>query len=140
MALLLADVLRKFLRNSSKTVVLFRKQMLCDYALAALAQHSEIGEAVKKRLDNGMLRFVDEIGFRETTGLPPRDRHQTTTAILVCPTRGQVLAHVTDPWLPNDVIVLADAATLEAIARDADRLARYRPFAQFSDRLKKLRA
>lgn len=140
MASLLADVLKQFLRKSSKTVVLFRKQMLCDYTTAALIRHLDIGEAIQRRLDTGMLRFVDEIGFREATGLPPRERHQIYTAIMVCPTRLQVLAHMTDAWLPNEAIILADATTLAAIARDAEQLARYPAFAPFSDRLNKLRA
>lgn len=140
MALLLAEVLKQFLRNSSKTVVLFRKQMLCDYATAALVRHPALGDMIKRRLENGMLRFVDEIGFREATSLPPRERHQIHTAIMVCPTRLQMLAHMTDAWLPNAAIILADVTTLGAIARDADQLARYPAFAPFSERLNKLRA
>ncbi|MGQ0456259.1 MAG: hypothetical protein ACT4OU_04265 [Hyphomicrobium sp.] len=139
MSVLLADVLRQYVRNSSKTVVIFRKQMLCDYAVTALSSHPEIGEAAAKRIENGMWRFVDEVGWRETTSLPPSERHQTTTVILVCPTRLQLLGHMTDPWLPRDVVVLADAATLGAIARDAHQLARYPAFRTFEQRLGKLR-
>lgn len=137
---LLVDVLKPFLRNSSRTVVLFRKQMLCDYAEAALVAHPEVGEAARKRLDNRMLRFVDAIGFKETSGLPPRERHQTTTAILVSPTRQQVLALMAEPWLPTDLIVLADAGTLAAIARDAAHLATLPAFAGLVPRLQKLKA
>lgn len=136
---LLVDVLKPFLRNSSKTVVLFRKQMLSDYAQASLVDHPEIGEQVSKRLANSMLRFVDAIGFRETTALPPRERHQTNTVIVVSPTRQQVLSMMADPWLPADVIILADARTLGAIARDAHFLAGLPAFAPFADRLRKLK-
>jgi hypothetical protein len=138
MAKLLVDVLRPFLRNSSRTVVLFRKQMLSDHAEAALIDHPDIGDAVGKRLENRMLRFVDAIGFRETSGLPPRERHQTNTAILVSPTRNQVLALMTEPWLPNDIIILSDARTLAATARDAAQLAALPAFTPFAERLRRL--
>jgi hypothetical protein len=140
MAELLVDVLKPYLRNASKTVVLFRKQMLSDYAEVALKQHPEIGTAIAKRFENGMLRFVDAIGFRETTSLPPRERHQTTTAILVSPTRLQVLGLMADPWLPNEILVLADAKTLAATARDAEQLVSYSAFHGFADRLQRLKS
>jgi hypothetical protein len=140
MAELLVEVLKPYFGNSSKTVVLFRKQMLSDYAESALKQHPEIGPAIERRLGNGMLRFVDAIGFHETTTLPPSERHQTTTAIVVSPTRQQILALMADPWLPSHVLVLADAKTLAATARDAEQLARYPAFQGFAERLQKLKS
>jgi hypothetical protein len=140
MAMLLADTLGSYLRNSSRTVVLFRKQMLSDHAADALVGHPDIGDSVRNRLNNGMLRFVDSIGFREASSLPPRERHQTSTAILVSPTRNQALALMTEPWLPNDIIILSDARTLAAIARDAAQLAAMPAFSVFSGRLRTLQS
>jgi hypothetical protein len=86
-----------------------------------------------------MLRFVDAIGLREATALPPRERHQTSTLIVVSPTRQQVLSMMAEPWLPSEVIILSDARTLGAIARDAHFLAASPAFAPFSHRLHKLK-
>lgn len=138
MSLLLVDELRPLLRNSSKTAVLFRKSMICDYAMASLARHPEIGPLVQSRCEKGVLRFIDEMGLNETTGLPPRERAQFKAIVLVAPTRGQLLAHMTIPWLPDRVIVLSDADTLRAVARDAHQLSAYPAFSAFAQRLKAL--
>lgn len=137
---LLVEVLRPFLRKASKTIVLFRKQMLSDYAQASLVAHPEFGEQIARRLDNTMFRFVDAIGLKETTSLPARERHQTSTLVVVSPTRQQVLAMMAEPWLPSEVIILSDARTLGAIARDANFLAGAPAFAPFAQRLRKLKA
>jgi hypothetical protein len=138
MSSLLVEELKPLLRNSSKTVVLFRKSMLCDYAKATLVKHSEIGELVQNRFDKGVLSFIDEIGLRETTGLPPRERAQVKTLILVSPTRSQLLSHMTIPWLPEREIILSDAETLRAVARDAQQLSTYPAFTVFATRLRVL--
>lgn len=138
MSLLLGDVLKPLLRNSSKTVVLFRRRMLADYATWALSNHPEIGPLITRRLENGMLTFLDEIGFREASGLPRRERHQIHTIVLVCPTRAQLLSHMAQPWLPEREIVLGDAHTLSAVSRDAAQLAAFPAFAGFAQRLLKL--
>jgi hypothetical protein len=140
MASLLADALKPLLGNSSRTVVLLRKAVLADYAEWALRRHPDIGGRVSHRLGNGMLRFMDEIGFREASGLPKRERHQIRTVVLVCPTRFQLLSHMAQPWLPECQVILADAHMLSAVARDARQLAQFPAFSLFAARLERLSA
>lgn len=140
MLVLLKDILSRYIRSSSKTVVLLRNSMMCDYALSALTRDHELGEDIAGRIQKKMFLFIDEIGLQETTGLPPRERHQITRLIHVSPTREQVLANMTLPWLPHKQIILAEARTLASMSRDAQQLAAFPAFSSFADRLHKLAA
>ena len=138
MHVLLKEILSRYIRSSSKTVILLRNSMMCDYALFALSNDSELGAEITGRIEKKMFLFIDEVGLRETTGLPPRERHQIRTLIHVSPTREQVLANMTLPWLPHKQIILAEARTLAGISRDAAQLAAFPSFSVFADRLRKL--
>jgi hypothetical protein len=136
MSILLKEALKPYLHSSSKVLVLLRNSMICDYATSALTRDPESGAGVAARIEKKMFLFRDEIGFRETTGLPERERRQIKTLIHVCPTRGSLLSNLTLPWLPDRQIILADARTLAAVARDASQIAEYPSFSAFAARLK----
>jgi hypothetical protein len=135
MAPLLRDVLSRFLRVSSRTAVIFHKDMLADFAAHALGQDEGIGESIKHRRANGMLLFLDRAGLDDLEGLSSSERNYIKTLIVVAPTRSMLMSLLARPWLPDTVIVLADSDMLASAARDANRLAKYSELAPLKSRM-----
>jgi hypothetical protein len=136
MAPLLRDVVQRFLRNSSQTAILFRSDMLADFAAHALGHDSEIGETVTGRIERDMLFFLDRAGLDDLALLPPQKRNHIKTLIVVAPTGSQTLSLLARPWLPENLIVLADSDTLSHADRNASRLADYPELKALSARMK----
>ena len=135
MALLLSDVIQRQLRASSKCLVVFRSDLLAELAYAELVKEHP---SLAGRIDRGMIRFTDSAGADDLAQLPPDERSHITKLILVAPTRTAVLAAMAQPWLPNDVVILADVDTVRSVARDARRLAGYPQLAPLHPRLRAL--
>lgn len=135
MAGLLRDVLRNYLRNSSRTAVLFQKDMLADFAEYAFAKDAEIGEFVRSRLKNGMLIFIDRAGLDDLDKLAATQRNYIKNLIVVGPTRADMMTLLARAWLPDNLTVLADADMLASSVRDASRLAKYPELAALKARL-----
>jgi hypothetical protein len=125
MAPLLRDTVKKFLRASSRTAVLFRNDMLADFASHALRDDDEFGEQIGARIEKDMLLLIDDGGLDDVTKLPNPKRNHIKTLICVAPTRSRTLSLLARPWLPDNVIILADSDTLRSAAQDAARLATY---------------
>lgn len=140
MAPLLREVLKRFLHNSSKTVVMFQKDMLADFAEHALSHDQEIGADIKKRLkgrdnEKAMLSFVDRAGLDDLEGLSSSQRNSIKTLIAVAPTRAVMMSLLARSWLPDNLIVLAGSDMLVSAARDASRLAKYPELAPLKKRM-----
>ena len=135
MAPLLRDLVIRFRNVSSRTVFLFQNDMLADFAAKQLANDHEIGERVLRRIDNGMLRFLDRAGLNDLQKLPKPELNYTKTLIVVAPARQALLSLLATPWLPDSLIVLGDADTVQCSVRDAQRLGSYGELKQLSDRI-----
>jgi hypothetical protein len=135
MAPLLRDVVKNYRRASSKTAVLFRNDMLADFAAHALCADEEIGEQIESRIEKDMLLLIDKGGLDDLAKIPGPQRNHVKTLIVVAPTRAQVLSLLARPWLPDNLIVLADSDTLASAARAAASLADYPELAAICDRM-----
>jgi hypothetical protein len=133
MASLLDDAIQPSLRSSSKSVVIFRSDMIAEFATAELSpRHPKLVE----RLDNGVIRFGGARIIATLAATAPSARNQFKRVILVAPTRSGILAMFAEPWLPEQVAVLADADTLAFAARDAERLSEELGDGEVSKRLR----
>lgn len=134
---MLAAAAQPALRSSSKSVFVFRSDMIAEFAAERLSvEHPKLQE----RIDNDMIRFGGERVLRTVVDLPDSSRNQFKRVIVVAPTRSAVLTTLTQPWLPENVMVLADADTLAFAARDADRLADEIDIKPLADRLRSFAA
>lgn len=125
MAPLLKDAVKRFLRTSSRTALLFRNDMLADFAANALRHDEECGTVIDSRIEKRMLLFLDNNRFEDLLQLPETERNYIKTLVCVAPTRAQILALLSRPWLPDNLVVLADSDTLANAGRDATRLASF---------------
>ncbi|WP_156918261.1 hypothetical protein [Bradyrhizobium sp. Cp5.3] len=135
MAPLLRDVVKKFERTSSRTAILFRNDMLSDFASFVLCKDEEIGVHIEARIDKNMLLFLDKESLGDLAKLKATERNQIKTLICVAPTRSQILSLLARPWLPENLIVLADSDTLASAARDGARLLAYPELADIHKRV-----
>lgn len=120
MTSLIAAAIQPALRSSSRSVFVFRSDMVAEFAANRLSQdHLKLRE----RLNDGIIRFGGERVLATITGMSTSSRNQFKRAILVAPTRSAILDTLAQPWLPEKVLVLADADTLAFAARDAEQLA-----------------
>jgi hypothetical protein len=136
MAPLLWDVVQRYRRVSSRTIIMFRNDMLADFASCTFCSDAEFGEQIESRIEKAMLLLTDKSGLDDLAKLPGPERNQIKTLIVVAPTRSQVLSLLALPWLPDSLIVLADSDTLSNAARDAMRLVNFRELAPIHDRLR----
>ncbi|MBJ2153542.1 Hint domain-containing protein [Tabrizicola fusiformis] len=120
MTTLLEAAILPALRSSSKSVFVFRSELVAEFAVNRLGiSHPKLAA----RLESGFIRFGGERTLRGVADLPRVARNQFKRVVLVAPTRTSILTTLTQPWLPEHVTVLADADTLAFAARDAGRLA-----------------
>lgn len=107
-------------RASSRTVVLFRTEAMADFCAYLLGRdHPKLQE----RLESGFVRFTTKQGFLDLAALEPSVKNHYKRAVIVAPTRQTVLELFAQPWLPDQLMFLADGDTLQFAARDATRLA-----------------
>lgn len=120
MASLLDEAILPSLRSSSKAIFIFRSDMIAEFATAELtARYPKFAD----RLDRDMIRFGGAHVIGTLAAAPSPARNQFKRAIVVAPTRSTILAMLAEPWLPEQILILADADTLAFAAKDADRLA-----------------
>ena len=132
---LIGDVVRKFLRVSSKTAILFQKDMLADFAKYACMQDPDMGELVDRRAnESGMLLFLDRAGLDDLADLPTPERNYVKTLIVISPTRSALLSLLARPWLPDRIIIVSEVENILSAARDANRLSRYGELAELKSR------
>jgi hypothetical protein len=132
---LIKDVVQKFLRVSSKTVILFPKDMLADFAKYACMQDPETGDMVDRRAnESGMLLFLDRAGLEDLASLPTPERNYIKTLIVISPTRSALLSLLARPWLPDKIIIVSEVDSILSAARDANRLSRYGELAELKSR------
>jgi hypothetical protein len=132
---LVRDIVQKFLRVSSKTVLLFQKDMLADFAEYACTQDSEMGDTVDRRVnESGMLLFLDRAGLEDLANLPTPERNYVKTLIVISPTRSSLMSLLARPWLPDRIIVVSEVDGVSSAARDANRLSRYEELAELKSR------
>lgn len=120
MTTLLETAVQPALRSSSKSVIIFRSDLVAEFAA------DRLGVAEPKltaRIESEFIRFGGERVLKAVADLPPAARNQFKRVVIVAPTRTAILTTLTQRWLPEQVTVLADADTLAFAARDADRLA-----------------
>lgn len=120
MTTLLEAVLKPAARSSSKSVVVFRSDLVAEFAADRLRA---VEPKLAARIDSEFVRFGGERVLRAVAALPPGARNQFKRVVIVAPTRTVILTMLSQPWLPEQVTVLADADTLAFAARDAERLA-----------------
>jgi hypothetical protein len=120
MAMLIEDAMQPALRSSSRSVFVFRSDMIAEFAVDRLGpSHPKLAE----RIESGVIRFGGARALDTVADSPASARNQFKRAIFVAPTTSTILATLAEPWLPEQVVFLADADTLAFAARDAARLA-----------------
>ena len=120
MTTMLEVAIQPALRSSSKSMFVFRSDLVAEFAADRLtASHPKLGE----RIDSEMILFGGERLLKTVADLPPASHNQFKRMVVVAPTRTAILTTLTQPWLPEQVTILADADTLAFAARDAERLA-----------------
>lgn len=136
MAGLLREVVMRFKGVSSKTAILFPKDMLAEFACSVLSDDAEFGARIAERVERGMMLFVDRAGLADLAAQPSAQRNQIKTLIIVAPRRAALLTLLAEPWLPDHVIVLADGDALASAARDTERLGKYPDLQVLAQRFK----
>lgn len=119
---LLAETVKQYLRSSSRTLVVFPNDMLADFAAHALSQNEEFGAHFADRVENGMIICTHRAGLADFDTMPPPQRNHIKRMILVAPSRSALTSVIARDWLPETMIVLADADSLAAAVRDTERL------------------
>ena len=120
MSSLLEGALKPALRSSSRSAFVFRSDMIAEFA----ADHLEPSyPKLTERLELGLVRFGGARVLSIVAAMPSTLRNQFKRAIIVAPTRSAILATLTEQWLPEQVVILADADTLAFASKDAERLA-----------------
>lgn len=128
MASLLDEHLGPCLRSSSKSIFIFRSDMIADFAAYRLTGEAKLGEPLAsqaklaERLRSGMIVFGGSNALDAIAASEPAQRNQFKRLILVAPTRATILKFFARSWLPKNITVLADADTLAYAGRDAEGL------------------
>ncbi|EMD82893.1 hypothetical protein [Pacificimonas flava] len=120
MTTLLESVVKPAVRSSSKSVFVFRSDLVAEFAADRL---SGTEPKLAARIESEFVRFGGERVLKAVADLPQGARNQFKRVVIVAPTRTAILTTLSQPWLPEQVAVLADADTLAFAARDAERLA-----------------
>lgn len=120
MASLLDQAIAPALRASSRTIVVFRNELIADFAKDRLTTKFD---KLENRLNRDVIRLTTRQGLADLATLIPKFRNNFGRAIVVAPTRQGALEILSQPWLPEVVSILADSDTLRFAARDAARLA-----------------
>lgn len=120
MTTLLEAAVMPAVRSSSKSLFVFRSELVAEFAVDRL----RITETkLAARIESEFIRFGGERLLKAVAAFPSGTRNQFKRVVIVAPTRTAILTTLSQPWLPDQVTVLADADTLAFAARDAERLA-----------------
>lgn len=120
MSTLLESSLASAMKSATHTVVVLRNELIADFTSDRLSQKfAELESNVK----SDMVRFTTRQGLADLAGAPAPYRNLFGHALMVAPTRQSILEILSQPWLPEKVLFLADSDTLRFAARDASRLA-----------------
>jgi hypothetical protein len=133
MTTLLEMVIQPALRSSSKSVFVFRSDLVAEFAAY---RHGLTEPRLRARIESEFVRFGGDRVLGTVAALPPAARNQFKRVVMVAPTRTAILTTLSQPWLPEHVTVLADADTLAFAARDAGRLAEEIDIAPIATRLR----
>lgn len=120
MSLLLEKTLEATKNSSGRSLFMFQTQPLAEFAIE---RFTERFPWLRKKMERRMIVFAGQGGLSDIAGMPPALRNQFKKLYLVAPARNGVLSYFARPWLPEQVVVLADADTLRFSSRDALRLA-----------------
>jgi hypothetical protein len=129
---LLEKELEPALRVSSRSVFIFRSQMIAEFALERFLSRMP---KLSKRLEKAMTNLTGPAGLTDITEMTESRRNEYKKIVYVAPTREGILKVMAQPWLPGDVVILADVDTLRFAARDAERLAQQLGQGPVSNRL-----
>jgi hypothetical protein len=133
MATMLEGAIQPALRSSSRSIFVFRSDLIAEFAADRLtASYPKLGT----RIGAEVIRFGGERLLKTAADLPAAWRNQFKRVVVVAPTRTAILTTLTQPWLPEHVTMLADADTLAFAARDAERLAGEIAIAPLATRLR----
>ena len=133
MSSLLEEFVQPALRSSSRSAFVFRSDMIAEFAADRLGpSYPKLAE----RLELGLIRFGGARVLNIIAAMPSALRNQFKRAIIVAPTRSAILATLSEQWLPEQIVMLADADTLAFAARDAERLAEAIDVAPLAARLR----
>lgn len=133
MSTLLEEAVKPALRSSSRSAFVFRSDMIAEFAAERLGS---LYPKLTERLDLGLIRFSGARVLNVIAAMPSALRNQFKRAIIVAPTRSAILATLSEQWLPEQIVILADADTLAFAARDAERLAEAVDVAPLAARLR----
>ena len=120
MANLLNQAINEPLRSSSKSMVVFRLEMIAEFASRELTR---LNPKLTEPLKNNIIRFGGAYLIEAVSTERQIFRNQFKLAIIVAPTSAAILATFAEPWLPERIVILADADTLLYAANEAERLA-----------------
>ena len=120
METLLRDALEEVPRSSSKWLVIFRSEMIADFACSEIARHNP---KLKEALQSDTVRFGAGYLFEVISREKEASRDQFKVGIFVGPTSSSILETFANPWLPERIVILADANALLYAAKEAKQLA-----------------
>ncbi|WP_157386336.1 hypothetical protein [Rhizobium leguminosarum] len=119
MALMLEHTLAAIKNSSARSLFMFQRQPLADFAIDEFTRKFPW---LEKKMESRMIVFSGQGGLSDIAGLPALLRNQFKKMYLVAPARNGVLSYFARSWLPEQIVVLADADTMRFSSRDALRL------------------
>ena len=120
MATLLNEVVDEALRSSSKWMAIFRSEMIAEFASSELVR---LNPELKEALQRDMVRVGSGYLFEVVSREQEASRDDFKLGIFVGPTSSSILEIFANPWLPDRVVILADANALLYAANEAKQLA-----------------
>ena len=120
MATLLSEVVEEALRSSSKWMVIFRSEMIAEFASSEMARlHPKFKEA----LERDSVHFGGGYLYTAVSREQEVSRDQFKVGVFVGPTSSSILETFANRWLPERIVILADANALLYAATQAKQLA-----------------
>ena len=120
MATLLREVVEGALRSSAKCLVIFPSEMIAEFASSEMVR---LNAKVKEALQSDSVRFGAGYLFKVISQEQEVSREQFKVGIFVGPTSSSILEIFANAWLPERVVILADANALLYAAKEAKQLA-----------------
>ncbi|MGB0696015.1 MAG: hypothetical protein ACPGOY_10235 [Rhodospirillaceae bacterium] len=122
---LLADLMTTILRKSSRTLIAFASDVDLRLGLHRLADDTDAGRAIRKRLDKGhiLLASADTLDMKLAEIEAARDRNTWKRLVLIAPNLDWLSKVSIRAWLPEELIVLCERTLAERVAGAFQRLA-----------------